>query len=213
MRSPRQSIGLQYLGKRTIGIIRADGSTPRYTQTFSLARHSMGCSKLQAKDCNTRPLAAGSLLLIHALQTYTAKECQLNPDLIEKLLKHGDDPLNRWEIDRKSFSAWRALLRHEAGSDPPDLRWDRWKRIAAMFVKHIHSLEQISEVENLLGRARSISRLSVSFVQQQLKERAEQLVIIESPIQSAGRMPPEQPSPGAKRQKTNLGCGISRLLN
>lgn len=150
---------------------------------------------------NTGPFAGDALLLIHALGTHTAEECQLNSDLIEMLLNHGDDPLTCWKIDRKPFSAWSALLDHEAGMEPLDLRWDRWKKIVAMFVKHLHSLKQISTVENLLGRAESISPLSVSFVQQHLKERAEHLVTVESPLQSAGGRSQEQQTRASKRQK------------
>ena len=158
-------------------------------------------SKLQAMSCNTGPLAADSCLLIHAMQSHTAEECQLNPDLIEMLLIHGNDPLVRWDVDRKVFSAWSLLLYHEAAMDPPDSRRERWKKIATMFVKHLHSLEQLSKVENLLEGAESISTLSVSFVRQQLKEKAEQLVTIESPIPSRSRRPLEQLIRGSKRQK------------
>ena len=166
-------------------------------------------SKLQALGCNSESLAKNALLLIHAMGARAAKECQLNPDLIEVLLNYGYDPLTRFTTGVESILAWSALLEHEAGMDPPDLRWERWKKIAAIFVKHMRSPRQISKVENLLGQARSISRLSVGFVRKQLEERAEQLATIESPIQSGGRMPPEQPTRGAKRQKTNLGYGTS----
>ena len=131
--------------------------------------------KVQATGCNTRPSPADLGLLIHAIQSHTAEECQLNPDLIETLLNFGYDPLARWQVDQKSFSAWSVLLDHDAGMEPPDPRWERWKKIAAMFVTHLHSLKQISTVEGLIGATGDISPLSVSFVRQLLKEKAEQL--------------------------------------
>ena len=149
-------------------------------------------SKLQAMGRTTGILAANSLLLIHAMGTHTADECQLNPDLIKMLLRYGNEPLNSWTICHDTVSAWSALLDHEAGRDPPDLRWDRWKKIAAIFVKHIHSLDQIAEVQNLLGQARSISSLSASFVRKRLKRKTKQLATVETPLQSPGRTPPEQ---------------------
>ena len=160
-------------------------------------------SKLQAISHNTGFLAEVFHLLSHAMGARTAKECQLNPDLIEMLLNHSDNPLIRRMMDLEWIIVWSALLGHGAAMDPPDLRWDRWKKIAAMFVEHLPSLEQISEVENWLGPAPSISRRSASFVKQQLKEKAEQLATTESPLQSRGRRPPEQTVPASKRQKKN----------
>ena len=131
----------------------------------------------------------------------TLEECQLNPDLVEMLLNHSYD----------RFSAWNLLLAHDAAPESPDLRWNRWKKIAAMFVKHLHSLEDISKFEDQLGQAGWISPLSRSFVRHQLTERVEQLQLatIESPLQSPGRRPPEQSTRGAKRQKKKQGHATS----
>lgn len=142
-----------------------------------------------------------SLLLIHAMGARTAEECQLNPDLVEMLLNHGYDPLARSPMDTESVSAWSALINHEAGTWYPDVRQERWKKIAAMFVKHLNSLEQISTVENLLAESGVIAELSLSFLKQQLKQRAEHLATIESPLQSGGGTSQEQPTRGSKRQK------------
>ena len=158
-------------------------------------------SKLQAMGCNARPLTKISLLLIYALQPHTAEECQLNLDLIKLLLKHGYDPLKSWEMDQEVISAWGVLLDHEAGMEPRALRWERWKKIATMFVKRLRSLEQLSQVENLLGRGRWISRPNVSFVRRLLKEKAEQLANTEIPRQSQGRRSKEQPTRNSRRQK------------
>lgn len=151
-------------------------------------------SKLEAMGRKTGSLAGKSLLLIHAMGARTAEECQLNPDLVEMLLNHGHDPLAR------SFSAWSALINHEAGRGYPDLRRERWKKIAAMFVKHLNSLKQISTVENLLAESGVIAELSL-LLKQQLKERAEHLATIERPLQSGGGTSQEQPTRGSKRQK------------
>ena len=165
-------------------------------------------SKLQAMRRNTGSLAGVPLLLLHAMSARTAKECQLNPDLIEVLLNRGEDPL-RWssmdpELESmRPYSAWAMLLNHDAGMDPLDFRWDRWKKITTMFVTHLHSPKQISEVENLLGQAELMSPLSISFVQQQLEERAKQLATTENPLPSRSRGLPEQPIRGSKRQKKN----------
>lgn len=158
-------------------------------------------SKLEAMGRKTGSLARNSLLLIHAMGARTAEECQLNPDLVEMLLNHGHDPLARSPKDTGSVSAWSALINHEAGTGYPDLRQERWKKIAALFVKHLNSLEQISKVENLLAKFGVIAELSLSFLKQQLKERAEHLATIESPLQSRGGASQEQPTRGSKRQK------------
>ena len=167
--------------------------SPSYFLAFA-AQHGLTLyvsSKLQAMACNTRPLVADSFLLIHAMQSHTAEECQLNPDLIEMLLNHGYDPLKCWEMNRKRPSAWSALLRHDAGWKPPDLRWSRWKKITTIFAKRLGSLEQISDVEILLvAQFHFISPKSKSWIQQQLKERAEQLAKTESPLPSRSRKPP-----------------------
>ena len=141
-------------------------------------------SKLVAMGRKTGSLAGNSLLLLHAMGARTAEECQLNPELVEMLLNHGYDPLARSPMDTQSVSAWIALINHEAGTGYPDLRQERWKKIAAMFVKLLNSLEQISTVENLVAGFGVIAELSLSFLKRQLKERAEHLATIESPLQS-----------------------------
>ena len=152
-------------------------------------------SKLEAMGRKTGSVADNSRLLICAMGARTAEECQLNPDLVEMLLNHGADPLTRLPEDTRSFSAWSALIVHEAGRGNPELRHERWKKIAAMFVKHLNSLEQISRVEELLAE------LNPSSIKQQLKERAEHLATFETPLHSGAGTPQEQPLRRSKRQK------------
>ena len=163
-------------------------------------------AKLEAMGRKRGSLAGNSFLLIWAMGARTAGECQLNPDLVEMLLNHGADPLTRFPEDTRSFSAWSALINHEAGRGYPDLRQERWKKIAAMFVKHLNSLEQISRVEKLLAEFGFTGEPGGSFIKQQLTERAEHLATMG--VHSTQELGHRKSSRlGDRKDKRNLNIG------
>lgn len=59
---------------------------------------------------------------------------------------------------------WYKLLSHRAAMNIREPRSDNWRVVATIFIQHLHSSKQVSEIEDVLASLKRVSEFNAKFL-------------------------------------------------